>query len=114
MYTNNILHSQESTTILNAHTKKVWKLIVCPSFICPTTKQRYIWFSFRRLFNAKAIHLEKQLWFYSTQTLGDEGVCTFTEIICPKVNTITRLVFELTYYGFTVQHISHYTTRIPR
>ena len=29
MYSNNILNCQESTTILNAHTKKVWKLIVC-------------------------------------------------------------------------------------
>ena len=27
MYTNNILNFQESTTILNAHTKKMWKLI---------------------------------------------------------------------------------------
>ena len=29
MYSNNILNFQESTTILNAHTKKIWKLIVC-------------------------------------------------------------------------------------
>ena len=28
MYSNNILNFQESMTILNAHTKKVWKLIV--------------------------------------------------------------------------------------
>ena len=33
MYSNNILNLQESTTILNAHTKNVWKLIVCPSYI---------------------------------------------------------------------------------
>ena len=32
-YSNNIVNFQESTTILNAHTKKVWKLIVCPSYI---------------------------------------------------------------------------------
>ncbi len=32
MYSNNILNYQESTTILNAHTKKGWKLIVCPSY----------------------------------------------------------------------------------
>ena len=32
MYSNNILNFQESTTILNAHMKKVWKLIVCPSY----------------------------------------------------------------------------------
>ena len=28
MYSNNILNFQESATILNGHTKKVWKLIV--------------------------------------------------------------------------------------
>ena len=33
MYSNNILNFQESTTILNTHTKKVWKLIVCTSYI---------------------------------------------------------------------------------
>ena len=32
MYSNNIVNSQESTTILNARTKKVWKLIVCSSY----------------------------------------------------------------------------------
>ena len=32
MYSNSILNFQESTTILNAHTKKVWKLIVCFSY----------------------------------------------------------------------------------
>ena len=31
-YSNNILNFQESTTILDSH-KKVWKLIVCPSYI---------------------------------------------------------------------------------
>ena len=33
VYSNNIVYFQESTTILNAHTKKVWKLIVCTSYI---------------------------------------------------------------------------------
>ena len=33
MYSNNILNIQESTTILNGHTKKVWKLILCTSYI---------------------------------------------------------------------------------
>ena len=33
MYSNNILNFQESTTILNTHTKKVWKLIVCTSYL---------------------------------------------------------------------------------
>ena len=31
MYSNKKLNFQESTTILDAHTKKVWKLIVCAS-----------------------------------------------------------------------------------
>ena len=31
MYSNNIVNFQESTTILNAHAKKVWNLIVCTS-----------------------------------------------------------------------------------
>ena len=33
MYSNNILSFQESTTILNARTKKVWKLIECTTYI---------------------------------------------------------------------------------
>ena len=32
MYSNNIVNFQESTTILNAQTKKVWKHIVCTSY----------------------------------------------------------------------------------
>ena len=34
MYSNNIVNFQESTTILSAHTKKFWKLIICTSYIC--------------------------------------------------------------------------------
>ena len=44
MYSNNIVNFQESTTILNTHTKKVWKLIVCPSY---------------------------QIWFYSISDIAD-------------------------------------------
>ena len=33
MHRSNILNFQASTTILNAHTKKVWKLIVCSLYI---------------------------------------------------------------------------------
>ena len=32
MYSNNILNFEECTIILNAHAKKVWKLIVCTSY----------------------------------------------------------------------------------
>ena len=34
MYSNNILNFPDYTTILNSYTKKVWKLIVCPSYMC--------------------------------------------------------------------------------
>ena len=33
MYSNNILNFQESTTILNSCTRKVWKLIECPTYL---------------------------------------------------------------------------------
>ena len=38
---------------------------------------------------------------------------TFPKGICPKVNVITRLEFELAYYNFGVQRFNHYTTRTP-
>ena len=33
MHSNKILNFRESNTILNAHTKKVWKLIICTSYL---------------------------------------------------------------------------------
>ena len=33
--------------------------------------------------------------------------------ICPKVNVIARLEFELTYYDSEVHRFNHYTTRTP-
>ena len=38
MYSNNIVNFQESTKILNGRTKKVWKLIVCSSYIIRDNK----------------------------------------------------------------------------
>ena len=38
MYSNNILNFQESTSILNACSKQVWKLIECPSYIRHTSQ----------------------------------------------------------------------------
>ena len=40
MYSNNLLNFQESTAILNATTKEVWKLIVCTSYV---KKIRRLW-----------------------------------------------------------------------
>ena len=46
MYSNNTLNFQESTTILNAHTKKkVWKLIECASYF-----QFQLWITHRSWF----------------------------------------------------------------
>ena len=62
--------------------------------------------TFFRLFNAKAILLEELLWYYLTHSLEDNWVHTFPKGICPKVNEIARLEFEL-----CVQRFNHYTTK---
>ena len=38
-------------------------------------------------------------------------VRTFSKGICPNVNVIARLEYELTYYDSAVHHFNHYTTR---
>ena len=43
----------------------------------------------------------------------DKGIHTFPNGICPKVNVIARLEFELTYYDSAVHRYNHYTTRTP-
>ena len=63
-----------------------------------------------RLFNAKAILL---VWYYLTHSWEDTGVHSFPKGICPKVNVIARLEYELAYYDSTVHHFNHYTTRTP-
>ena len=45
MYSNNIVNFQESTTILNACKKRVWKLIEC------TTYEKEVWLGLLYLFN---------------------------------------------------------------
>ena len=42
------------------------------------------------------------------------GVYTFPKGICPKVNVIARLEYELAYYDSAVHRFNHYTTRTPR
>ena len=44
---------------------------------------------------------------------GDKAVHAFPKCICPKVNVIARLEFELAYYDSAVQRFKHYTTRRP-
>ena len=66
-----------------------------------------------RLFNAKAILLEEQQWHYLTHNWEDKGVHTFPKGICPKVNVIARLEYELANYDSAVHRFNHYTTRTP-
>ena len=65
------------------------------------------------LFNAKAILREEQWWYYLTHSWEDKGVHTFPKGICPKVNVIARLEYELAYYDSVVHRFNHYTTRTP-
>ena len=41
----------------------------------------------------------------------DKGVHTFPNGICPKVNIIARLEYELAYYDYAVHRFNHYTTK---
>ena len=65
------------------------------------------------LFNAKALFLEKQQWYYLTHSWEDKMVHSFPKGICPKVNVIAQLELELAYYDTAVQCFNHYTTRTP-
>ena len=44
----------------------------------------------------------------------DKGVHTFPKGICPKVNVIARLKYELAYSESVVHPLNHYTTRTPQ
>ena len=64
-----------------------------------------------RVINAKAILLEGHQWCYSTHSREEKWGHTFPKGICPKVNVIARLEFELENYDPAVQCFNHYTTR---
>ena len=66
-----------------------------------------------RLFNAKFILQEEQLWYYLTHSWEDKGVHAFPKGIFPKVNVIARLEYELAYYDSAVHRFNPYTTRTP-
>ena len=46
----------------------------------------------------------------TTHSWEDKGVHAFHKDICPKVNVIARLEYELAYYDFVVHRFNHYTT----
>ena len=58
------------------------------------------------------ILLEEQQLYYLTHRKEDKGVHTFPKGICPKVNLIARVEFELA-YDSTVHRFNHNTTRTP-
>ena len=81
-------------------------------FVCVCVGFFVSWYiNICRLFNANAILLEEQYWYYLTHSW--KGVHTFPKGICPKVNVIARLEFELAYYDSAVHRFNHYTTRRP-
>ena len=65
-----------------------------------------------RLFDAKAILREEQLWYYLTHIMENKGVHIFPKGVCPKVNVIARLEQELTYYDSTVHLRKQFTLLI--
>ena len=48
-----------------------------------------------------------------THSWENKGVHTFPKGICPKVNVIVQLEYELAYYDSAVHHFNHYTTKTP-
>ena len=51
------------------------------------------------------IFVEEQQWYNLTHSWRDKGFHAFHKVICPKLNLIAQLKFELAYYDVTVQHI---------
>ena len=85
-------------TLSHAHPPKL--LWGGGGFLCLMAYQ-HLW-----LFNAKAILIEGQLWYYLTYSERVyKRVCTFPKGISPKVNVITQLEFELAYYDITFYDI---------
>ena len=84
----------------------------------PSVVQRdgLVWFGLVSLFNGIAtffmlFNAKEQ--YYLTHSWEDKGVHTFPMEICPKVNVIARLEYELAYYDSAVDRFNHYTTRTP-
>ena len=65
-----------------------------------------------RLFNAKAIFVDEQQWYYFTHSWEDKEVHTFPKSIRLKVNVVARLSFKHTLYDSAVHCVNHCTRRI--
>ena len=77
MYSNNILTFQESTTILNVHTKKGWKLIVCTLYMVTIS-----------LYTVMRVMTGKVIWFTQNGYL-----CRYTTLILRYFNFLILLWF---------------------
>ena len=66
---------------------------------------------FLNYFNPKSFLRKEQ--YYLTHSWQDKGIHTFANGICPKVNVIARLKFELTYYESKVERFNPDTTMTP-
>ena len=78
MYSNNILNFQESTTILNACTKKVWKLIK------GTSVYIYLFLYHIYIYNIRTL---ENLYFYVCKSLNKDK---FRYILFIKIHTIRK------------------------
>ena len=57
------------------------------------------------LFNAKSTLSERQKWYYLTHWWESKWVHAFPKGICPKVNVVARLEFELAYYDSSAKRL---------
>ena len=62
------------------------------------------------LLNAKSNLLDGQEWYNLTHSWGDNVGHIFSRGICPKVNAMAQLEFELAAYASAVQYFNPYTT----
>ena len=57
--------------------------------------------------------VDKLWWYYLSHTYSDNWLNTFLKSICPKVNVIAGIEFELGFFDVTVLHVSPYTNVEP-
>ena len=69
IYSNNILNFRQSTTILNGHTKKVWKLIVCSSYSLYLLLVRFVYDYMVSNISNSSWYFKRNLWFQINYSL---------------------------------------------
>ena len=77
-------------------------------FLCLMAYQLFLGYLMPKAFSEK-----NRIGYYLTRSWKDKGVHTFPKGICPKVNVIARLEYELAYYDSAVHRFNHYATRTP-